>query len=95
MEVLERVAGDAPVWYPKGAIGESMASTAVRVALGVWLMEAGFVPANGWLGDAETETALNVFLEPVERPIARLMIPTISAGGTIASVVLERTARSR
>jgi len=90
--VLERLVGDrTPVWFPKGQVGESMASTALRTALGVWLIEEGFVPGNPWLRRETAPPAARLQLpaEAVEAAIGRVLIPTVSAGGTLGVVVVR------
>ena len=90
-DVLARVIGDrAPVWFPKGQVGEGMASTALRATLAVWLIEEGFVPANFWLRPNPPVSSLTVPVESLERPINRVLIPTVSAGGTLGAVVIGR-----
>jgi hypothetical protein len=67
-----------------------MASTALRAALAVWLIEGGFVPANSWLAGRAPVEGLNIPVEPIERPVSRVLVPTISAGGTLGAVTIVR-----
>jgi len=92
-EVLSRVVGDAvPVWYPKAHIGETMASTALRVALAVWLMADSLIPGNFWLNGTAPPCSLRLPVEPVVQPVERVFVPTISAGGSLGAVLIAKTA---
>jgi len=90
-EVLRRLAGDrVPVWFPKGRVGEAMASGALRAVLAVWLIEEGFIPGNSWLKGVATADGLAAPTEPVARALDRVLIPTISAGGSLGVIVLRK-----
>jgi 3-oxoacyl-(acyl-carrier-protein) synthase len=87
--VLGHIVGErAAVWCPKGQVGETMASTALRAALAVWLIEEGFVPGNFWLQATEGPVGLTLPRETVSQRIERVLIPTISAGGTLGALVM-------
>jgi 3-oxoacyl-(acyl-carrier-protein) synthase len=89
--VLQRIVGDGvPIWFAKGQVGETMASAALRAALAVWLIEEGFVPANSWLKSIAMDRGLAIPTEPTDRDIGRVLVPTISAGGTLGAVVIAR-----
>lgn len=89
-ELLRRVVGrDVPVWFCKGQTGEGMAATALRSVLAVWLIEEGFVPANFWLKAGAPVEGLHVPVEVVHRPVRRVFIPTVSAGGTLGAIVIS------
>ena len=90
-EVLRRLAGKrTPVWFPKGQVGETMASTALRVVFAVWLMAEGFVPGSFWLRETAPAGGLWVPLEPLVHPIGRVLVPTISAGGSLGVIVVAK-----
>lgn len=90
-EVLRRLVGDrVPVWFPKGQVGEAMASAALRAVLAVWLIEDGFVPGNSWLRDIAAAPGLAVPTELAVQSLDRIFIPTISAGGSLGAIVLGK-----
>jgi len=92
-ELLRRLVGDrVPVWAAKGAVGEGMASTALRAVVAVWLIEEGLVPGNRWLSGVAAKNGLLTPVETIERPVGRVFITTVSAGGTLGAVVIKNLA---
>jgi len=90
-EVLSRLFGDqVPVWFPKGQVGETMASTALRAVLAIWLIEEGLVPGNFWLAGTAPTCRLHLPVETTAQSLRRILIPTISAGGSLAVVVVAK-----
>jgi 3-oxoacyl-[acyl-carrier-protein] synthase II len=90
-ETLARLVGDrVPVWLPKGQVGETMASTALRVVLAVWLIAERLVPANFWLSRVLPAHPLNLPVEPIAQTLRRVLIPTISAGGSLGVVLVAK-----
>ena len=94
-EVLRRLVGNGlPVWFPKGQMGETMASTALRAVLAGWLIEEGFIPGNFWLkgagaADGSPANGLLLPVESLSRPVGRVLVPTVSAGGSVGVVVIS------
>jgi len=90
-EVLERLVGDRVlVWFPKGRVGETMASAALRAVLAVWLIEEDLVPGNSWLRGTTPSHGLALPIEPIARPIGRVLVTTVSAGGSLGAVVISK-----
>ncbi len=88
--VFARLTGDGvPVWFPKGQVGEAMGSTALRTVLALWAMEEGFIPGNFWLRECGAPAGLWVPAQPVAQIIRRVLITTISAGGTLGAIVIS------
>lgn len=88
-EMLSQLVGNrVPIWLPKGHVGETMASTALRVVLAVWLMQEGFIPGNSWLAGTRPPYRVNLPIEPLAAAVHRILIPSISAGGSLGAVVV-------
>jgi hypothetical protein len=53
-------------------------------------MAEGFVPGSFWLRETAPAGGLWVPLEPLVHPIGRVLVPTISAGGSLGVIVVAK-----